>query len=75
MAQVFINNSYFKIKDSVLMERPGVHVQSEVAAGAAMIKLGVNSRPIKIDSPTKGVEVICKTICKHAFMRCQQEAV
>jgi hypothetical protein len=39
MAQVFISYSYLMIKASVLLKKPGVHVQSEVAAAAAMIKL------------------------------------
>jgi hypothetical protein len=32
------------IKASVLMEKPGVHVQSRVAAAAAMIKLKTISK-------------------------------
>ena len=38
-AQVSINYSFLKIKASVLMERPGVHVQSRVAAAVAMINI------------------------------------
>ncbi|MGA9236161.1 MAG: hypothetical protein WBV91_15155, partial [Desulfobacterales bacterium] len=38
-AQVSINYSFLKIKASVLVERPGVHVQPRVAAAAAMINL------------------------------------
>jgi hypothetical protein len=38
-AQVSINYSFLKIKASVLVERPDLHVQPRVAAAAAMINL------------------------------------
>jgi hypothetical protein len=54
-AQVSINDSFLKIKASVLMERPGVHVQSRVAVAAAMIKLQMFSKFLRNKRPKESV--------------------
>jgi hypothetical protein len=54
-AQVSINDSFLKIKASVLMERPGVHVQSRVAVAAAMITLHMSSKFLRNQHPKESI--------------------